>query len=163
MWFADRAVSFLCMKLRTFGESASMGEHEQTYQGGCYCGAVRYEISGPPEWSGHCHCRSCQLALGGAFVTWAKVASEDFRVTKGEIKVCEKTSGVKRGFCGECGTTLTYEASQAIEGQDWEGDAWFSATTLDNPAIISPKTHVYVSHQQPWIKLADDLPTFPEF
>lgn len=131
--------------------------------GGCYCGSVRYQISGPPTWSGHCHCRSCQLALGGGFVTWAKVAAEDFAVTQGHIKKIEKSPGISRGFCGDCGTTLTYAAETEVEGQDWSADAWFAAATLDDPSIAEPKTHVFVSHRQPWIRLADDLPTFEEF
>ncbi|MDH3669211.1 MAG: GFA family protein [Paracoccaceae bacterium] len=140
-----------------------MREAKERFEGGCYCGAVRYQIAGPPVWSGHCHCRSCQLALGGAFVTWAKVAGTDFAVTKGEIKFCERSPGIKRGFCADCGTTLTYAAEHEVDGQDWSADAWFSAASLDNPSIAKPATHVYVSHQQPWIKLADGLPTFPEF
>ena len=140
-----------------------MSEETRKHSGGCYCGSVRYEITGPPAWSGHCHCRSCQLALGGAFVTWAKVAAEDFCLTKGEVKICQKTPGIRRGFCGDCGTTLTYAAEQEVEGQDWRADAWFAAATLDDPSIASPRSHVYVSNQQPWIKLADGLPTFTEF
>lgn len=140
-----------------------MNEQRERHQGGCYCGAVRYEIVGPPNWAGHCHCRSCQLSLGGAFATWAKVRAEDFFVIKGEIRICEKTPGIKRGFCGDCGTTLTYAAEVEVEGQNWQADAWFSAATLDSPSIAGPAAHVFVSHQQPWIKLADGLPTFPEF
>ena len=101
--------------------------------------------------------------MGGAFATWAKVAAADFAVTKGKFKICEKSPGIKRGFCGDCGTTLTYAAEQEVDGQNWQADAWFAAATLDDPSIAAPKTHVYISHQQPWIKLADDLPTFPEF
>ena len=103
------------------------------------------------------------MALGGAFVTWAKVAGQNFTLTKGTIKYIEKSPGIKRGFCGDCGTTLTYTADIEVDGQDWSADAWFSATTLDDPSIAEPKTHVFVSEQQKWIKLADDLPTFPEF
>ena len=136
---------------------------EKKYQGGCYCGAVRYEISGPPDWSGHCHCRSCQRALGGAFVTWAKVAAENFTVISGKIKHIEKSEGIKRGFCGDCGTTLTYDAASEVEGQDWSADAWFSAATLDDPGIAEPAAHIYVSHQQPWIRLDDGLKQFEEF
>jgi len=135
----------------------------EKFEGGCYCGAIRYKISGPPVWSGHCHCRSCQMALGGAFVTWAKVAAENFTVTKGEIRKVEKTPGISRGFCRDCGTTLTYRAETDVEGQDWSADAWFAAATLDDPSIADPKAHIFVSHQQPWIKLAEDLPTFQEF
>ena len=135
----------------------------ENYEGGCYCGAIRYRISGRPLWSAHCHCRSCQMALGGAFASWAKVAAEDFSVTKGTIRQIAKTPGVSRGFCGDCGTTLTYAAEGEVEGQDWSADAWFAAATLDDPSIAEPKAHVFVSHQQPWIKLADGLPTHQEF
>ena len=142
---------------------SGMDARHDPHEGGCYCGVIRYVIKGPPLWAGHCHCRSCQMALGGPFVTWAKVAAEDFAVVKGQLKICEKTPGIKRGFCGDCGTTLTYAAQQEVDGQDWSKDAWFSATTLDDPSIASPGAHVFVSHQQGWIKLADGLPTFPEF
>jgi len=140
-----------------------MNGNTEVYEGGCYCGAVRYEIVGPPVWSGHCHCRSCQKALGGAFITWAKVAASDFRVTKGAIKCCSINEGIERGFCGDCGTTLTYGATVEVEEQDWSGDAWFAAATLDDPSICNPATHVFVSHRQPWIRLDDGLPTFEGF
>lgn len=141
------------------GASKVMGK----LKGGCYCGAVRYQIAGRPISSAHCHCRSCQMALGGAFATWAKVAAEDFEVTSGSIKKIQKTPGIERGFCGDCGTTLTYAAETEVAGQDWSADAWFSAATLDDPSAAEPKAHVFVSQQQPWIKLTDSLPTFPEF
>lgn len=140
-----------------------MNDEIVRFEGGCYCGAIRYEIDGPPAWAGHCHCRSCQLALGGAFVTWAKVDVDKFRLTKGHIKICEKSPGIKRGFCGDCGTTINYAAEHEVDGQNWQADAWFSAATLDDPSIATPSAHIYVSQQQPWIKLADDLPTFAEF
>ena len=133
------------------------------HEGGCYCGNVRYRVTGAPSHSAHCHCRSCQMALGGAFVTWARVDAEAFAITKGEVRICEKTPGIRRGFCGDCGTTLTYAAQQDVEGQDWSKDAWFSAVTLDDPTIVAPKTHVFVSHSQPWDIPGDGLPQFDEF
>jgi hypothetical protein len=27
--------------------------------GGCYCGALRYEVTGDPMFQGQCHCREC--------------------------------------------------------------------------------------------------------
>ncbi|MEP1208466.1 MAG: GFA family protein [Rhizobiaceae bacterium] len=135
----------------------------KNHEGGCYCGAIRYRISATPAWSAHCHCRSCQLALGGAFVTWAKVAADEFAIIKGTIKTVEKTPGIQRGFCADCGTSLTYSAQSEVEGQDWSADAWFSATTLDDPSIAEPKSHVFTDHQQNWIRLNDGLPTFPQF
>jgi len=34
-------------------------------EGGCYCGAVRYEAEGDPAFKGQCHCRECQYVSGG--------------------------------------------------------------------------------------------------
>lgn len=140
-----------------------MAETGQQLQGGCLCGAVRYEIDERPAAAAHCHCRSCQLALGAAFATWAKVPKDQFRIVRGEIARCETSPGVERGFCGRCGTSLTYDAAGEVEGQDWLEDAWFSAVTLDDPSIVRPTAHVYISHQQPWIRMGDGLPRFSEF
>ncbi len=140
-----------------------MSDAGESHQGGCMCGAVRYKINGAPDWSAHCHCRSCQRAIGAAFATWCAVKRENFEVTDGEITICETSPGVDRGFCGKCGTSLTYIARGEQSGQDWTGQVWFLAPTLDEPAIAAPTGHVFVSHRQPWVKLADGLPTFEEF
>ena len=144
-------------------EGDEMNEKSESYEGGCLCGAIRYLVLGPPESSTHCHCRSCQRALGAAFATWCAVKSENFKLTKGEIKICETSPGVERGFCGNCGTSLTYVARSEVAGLDWADKVWFLAPTLDDPSIASPTSHVYVSHRQPWVKLNDGLPTFEEF
>ena len=140
-----------------------MNENSESHEGGCLCGAIRYLVLGPPESSTHCHCRSCQRAVGAAFATWCAAKSENFKLTKGEIKICETSPGVERGFCGNCGTSLTYVARSQVGGQDWSDKVWFLAPTLDDPSIASPTSHAYVSHRLPWVKLNDGLPTFEKF
>ncbi len=134
-----------------------MVETTKNYEGGCFCGAVRYTLIGPPDWSAHCHCRSCQKAVGAAFATWAGVKAENFKVTKGEIATCQ-WPGVERGFCRNCGTSLTYVAEEG-----WPGQISVLAPTLDDPGIASPAAHVYVEHQLPWVKLNDELPRHEQF
>ena len=44
-----------------------------TYDGECFCGAVKVEVLGEPEAMGYCHCRSCRSWSGGpvnAFTLW---------------------------------------------------------------------------------------------
>lgn len=135
-----------------------MAEQSGTHRGGCLCGAIRYSLRGDPEWSSHCHCRSCQRATGAAFTTWVGLAGHKFEVTKGEIKICNTSPGVERGFCERCGTSLTYVAEEG-----WPGQIAILAPTLDQPEIASPTSHVYVEHQLPWIKLDDGLPTRDQF
>ena len=131
---------------------------EVVHEGGCLCGATRYSIDGPLVSSAHCHCRSCQLSSGAGFATWALMKPSSLTFTKGTLKICETSPGVERGFCGNCGTSLTY----ANEG-GFPGIIGVLAVTFDDPSFATPSAHVYVSHQQPWIKLADGLPTSEEF
>lgn len=130
-----------------------MTESNELPEGGCFCAAVRYRLHGGPDWSAHCHCRSCQRATGAAFTTWVGVKSESFEITAGVLAICATSPGVERGFCGRCGTSLTYVAKER-----WPGQVSVLAPTLDEPAVATPTVHVYVAHRLPWIKLADGLP-----
>jgi hypothetical protein len=130
-----------------------MNETSQEYSGGCHCGAVRYIIRGVPDWSAHCHCRSCQKATGAAFTTWIGVKTEYFQITAGQLSVYNSSPGVERGFCGKCGTSLTYVA----EGR-WPGQVSILAPTLDDPRIAAPTAHFDVQDRLPWVKLNDGLP-----
>ena len=135
-----------------------MTDTSEEHQGGCLCGAVRYRLHGAPDWSAHCHCRSCQKATGAAFTTWAGVKTESFEVTIGQLTVFNTSPGVERGFCGKCGTSLTYVAKER-----WPGQVSVLAPTLDNPGIAAPTVHVYVEHQLSWVKLDDGLPRHEQF
>ena len=130
-----------------------MTETTEIHQGGCICGAIRYALQGPPGWSAHCHCRSCQRATGAAFTTWVGYKKENLRVTKGQLTVCNTSPGVERGFCGRCGTSLTYVAEEG-----WPGQVSVLAPTLDDPGIATPTTHVNVEDQLLWVKIDDGLP-----
>ena len=135
-----------------------MSNTSAKHQGGCLCGAVRYTLYNALDWSAHCHCRSCQKATGAAFATWVGVKKENFEVTKGQLTVYNSSPGVDRGFCGTCGTSLTYVAEK-----QWPGIVSVLAPTLDNPGIATPTAHVYVEDRLPWIKFDDGLPTHEQY
>ncbi len=42
-------------------------------QGHCFCRSVKFEIQFPTEFASHCHCESCRISHGAAFVTWGGV------------------------------------------------------------------------------------------
>ena len=44
-----------------------MPEAGSVQTGGCQCGAVRYEVTGPPIKLYVCHCTECQRQSGSAF------------------------------------------------------------------------------------------------
>ena len=133
-----------------------MPEHTTYNEGGCMCGAVRYRLHGPFSYSAHCHCRSCQRAVGAGFVTYSAVAPSNFEVIQGEPAIYASSPGVRRGFCSNCGTSLTYA------GDKWADIAVLSAT-LDKPSTAVPTANVYLDHRQPWVAVDESLKKFAQF
>ncbi len=84
-------------------------DEDQTFEGGCMCGAVRYKVSGEPFWIGHCHCASCRRHTGAPVVTFVALKEDQVAFTKGERRKYNSSPGVERAFCGQCGTPLTWE------------------------------------------------------
>jgi len=129
---------------------------DEQHDGGCMCGAVRYRLHGPFTYSAHCHCRSCQHAVGAGYATFSAVAPENFEIISGNLTIYESSPGVRRGFCNRCGTSLSYA------GDDWTDFAILSAT-LDDPSAAVPTTNVYLDHKQPWVALNENLRGYGTF
>ncbi len=123
-------------------------------EGGCFCGAVRYEATGEPRRVTHCHCIHCRRTSGAPFVTWAEMNVSDFRWTAGEPGSCVTRPGVTRRFCTGCGTQLTYETVESPSTVD------VTAASLDEPGLVTPRDHVWADRMLPWIRLDDGLPRY---
>jgi hypothetical protein len=81
-----------------------------TFEGGCYCGQVRYMAEGKPRLKAQCHCRECQYISGGAPNMFMLMAPERFRYVSGTPKTFTRSDldqPVTREFCENCGTHLT--------------------------------------------------------
>ncbi len=86
-----------------------------THKGGCFCGAVELEISGPPIVQAYCHCDDCR-AWSGTPVTSATLwPSDAVSITKGEDQVLSysKTGETIRRSCRQCGGALMAEIPAA--------------------------------------------------
>jgi len=117
------------------------------FQGGCRCGAVRYECSSEPVAVMECHCRDCQYASGGASTVAVVVPRGALTVSKGTPKsfaVAGDSGGtVARFFCAECGSPL-YSAPSAGPFQV------IKAGSLDDPGWLTLGGAIYTSSAQPW-------------
>ena len=122
--------------------------------GGCHCGAVRYEVRGLPFHATICHCADCRRAAGAPMVAWFSVAPEGFRVVAGEMRLYASSARAQRGFCGDCGTALTYAA------HDSPGEIDVTTASLDDPAPVPPEDHVQFGSHLPWVVPGDGLPRF---
>ena len=119
--------------------------------GGCQCGAVRYAFDGALRGPHLCHCRMCQKAAGNYFLALGGVGREDFRVTRGTIARFASSDLVRRGFCRDCGTPLTFESA--------DGET-LSVTlgSLDDPAAVAPAEQHGVEGRVPWFDALARLP-----
>lgn len=128
-------------------------------QGGCMCGAVRYQTSGEPFAINHCHCLSCRKHNGAAVVTLAGYKKDQVAFSGKQRGTYESTPGVARAFCGNCGTPLTWEGDGGELGPIVE----LHVSTFDHPEVMVPTAHAFANERIPWMDIADSLPRFEGF
>lgn len=128
----------------------------ETRQGGCLCGAVRYEVKWPPIATAVCHCINCQKQAGSALSVIA-VFPRDGLSINGTLTLYEDKgeSGlpVWRRFCGTCGSPVTSDTPGAQE----QGIIFLKAGTLDDAHDLEPTRHYWTSSAQSWFKLPDGV------
>ena len=118
--------------------------------GGCQCGAVRYLLTAAPTGPSLCHCRMCQRAGGAPFMVFGGVALSQIEWT-GTPKTFASSTIAERGFCGECGTPLTYR----VHGRDRVS---VTLGSLDDPEAVRPVDQDGVESRLSWTRAALDLP-----
>jgi hypothetical protein len=79
------------------------------HAGGCLCGAVRYEVSGPLRDVVLCHCAMCRRTHGHvAAYTAAPKAALRLIEARG-LRWFASSGFARRGFCAECGASVFWE------------------------------------------------------
>ena len=122
--------------------------------GGCHCGAIRYEAVVDAAKAMICHCSDCQTLSGSAFRT--VVPALEFRLLSGQPKVYVKTaeSGNQRqqAFCAECGTPIY---SGAVSGTP----AYFLRIgSIRQREQLPAKAQVWCRSALGWLQDLKDLP-----
>ena len=138
-----------------------MTSHKVT--GRCLCGAVGFELTTPLEPISHCHCRSCRLSRGTAFVTWTSVPCDRFEIRKGETNVAwyRSSPGVRWGFCRNCGTSMFYVVDQDGHPDMPKRDhVYVSVGNLTDDIDDRPTAHVSYEERVAWYEPGDALPKF---
>lgn len=123
---------------------------QQTYQGSCFCGAVRFTVTGEPAAMGYCHCESCRSWSAGPVNAFSLWKPEALKVTQGEDKigVFSKTPRSDRKWCKACGGHL-------FTGHPhWDLVDVYVAVIPDFPY----KAGVHVNYQETKLPIRDGLP-----
>ena len=120
-----------------------------SWSGGCQCGAVRYRVDGDLGRASICHCRMCQKALGNAFGPFVSALAKDVAWTRGAPKHFQSSNMVRRGFCGDCGTPLTFEWSEKV--------IELAFYTFDRAHEIAPSVQLEAGNAADWVRHIGDL------
>lgn len=126
-----------------------MQQNNSRLTGGCQCGAVRFRA----ERLGRatiCHCRMCQKAFGSFF--GPLVTGYGISWTRGAPKHFQSSNKVRRGFCGDCGTPLTYEVAG-------EKTVEIAIGAFDDPSVAGPVLQVNPADKLPFFDGLTMLPT----
>ena len=113
--------------------------------GRCICGAVSFEVTGPLRDVVLCHCTECRRWAGHVWAaTAARFDELEFTEERGLrwIDSPDSVHDARRGFCGECGSSLFWQ----IPGSDRVSIA---AGCLDAPTGIR-------TVEQIWLESAGD-------
>jgi len=128
-------------------------------QGGCSCGAIRYECSAEPIVMMNCHCRACQYASGSSHSTGLMIPRAAFKLLQGEPRYYEKKADsgntLRRAFCPDCGTPLFATSSGNDE------ILVIRSPSLDDPSVFKPQIDIFTDAAQAWDHLDPDTGKFP--
>jgi hypothetical protein len=126
--------------------------------GRCPCEAVQYEVAAMPRFVYACHCTECQRWSGSAFSLSMPVASDSFRITRGEPRSWKRVgaSGIRSTywFCGHCGGRVYGEREGRPE------TVVVRAGTLDQTWWLRPIAHVYLGNAQAWQRIPNHMECF---
>lgn len=115
-------------------------EHAQKHQGGCLCGAVRFESYGAPSRVGVCHCLECRKHHGSPFYA-AAVFSEVQVNISGET--ASHPGHPDRAFCPKCGSSVFASSGNEVE---------LHLGSYDETGVFTPRYELWTKRREPWLR-----------
>ena len=126
------------------------------HSGGCHCGHLRYQFSGPLHDIAHCHCSICRRVSGGIITTWITVPAADFTWLGGAPSRYDSSASCVRYFCPTCGAQVALITQLSPESID------VTIATLNHPEHAPAERHIWSDSRLPWLHLDEHLPSEAE-
>ena len=126
-------------------------------EGGCFCGAVRYQIAGALGPTSACHCSRCRKAFSGASSAYAEIPDgSQFSWVAGESELTKHpfAPGWDLGFCRTCGSTLCGIVDGRVHG--------VTLGTVDGDPGVRIEVHTFVGSKAAWDHIGGSAPQFEE-
>lgn len=79
---------------------------EPTYAGGCLCGHIRFEATGPAAEPHTCSCKFCQRHTGALTASWVEFPRAAVRWLGTAPSTYRSSAASSRAFCPQCGSSI---------------------------------------------------------
>lgn len=119
---------------------------EKTYEGGCFCGYIRFRAVGLPSNPHTCSCKDCQHHSGALSVAWVEFPKDSVQWT-GEGSEPSKfrcSDFSSMSFCPKCGSSLG-----AIDDEPVIALVLGSFDSPDHQELM-PTKHSFVDRRPSW-------------
>jgi hypothetical protein len=124
--------------------------------GRCLCGSVRFEVDGPLRDVILCHCAECRRWHGHVCAATSAQREDLHFVADGGLRWVDSprsAAHARRGFCGECGSSLFWEAPD-------RDTISIAAGTLDEPTGLRIVAQIYTADAGDYYEVDPDLRSF---
>ncbi len=120
--------------------------NRKIYTGGCLCGEIRFEATGPAEKPHTCSCKMCQRHTGALTAVWVEFPKNSVNWTGsgGEPAVYRSSDYSSRAFCATCGSTLGAMDDNPVIAM------LLGAFDAPNRKELMPTYHSYRSGRPKW-------------
>ena len=126
---------------------------QKAIEGGCRCGAIRYEVDEVFDVI-CCYCTYCRPLM-----VWASVRGDAFRVTSGTPRSYETSKTGENHFCGNCGSCLCWVGHHPSHLLARNGRYYsVNVATLDDPEACPPQIGQFAERRLGWLKSLGRLP-----
>ena len=123
--------------------------------GRCYCGAIEFASTQPPQTVVYCHCEDCKRVTGAPVAAFAAFDDSAVTLKPSSGKVVSVNKGVTRTFCDDCGTPLTgrYEYLP--------GNVYIPLGVIYQAENLVPSIHCHEAKRFHWLNIEDNCKRWP--
>lgn len=115
------------------------------------CGAAVFEVAAPPRTVSTCHCRQCRRQSGHVW------SSPQVDLAGSAIAASARwyaaTKSGKRGFCGTCGSLLTWKACD-------EAAIAIALGAVDGATPFKLEKHIFAAEKSNYYEISESVPQF---
>ena len=134
-------------------------EYEQTIEGSCLCGQVKYALTPPHKLFQYCHCSRCQKTSGSAHAANIFVPSEQFSWLSGQSRLKEfrlaEAKHYGTVFCDHCGSSMPWTTADGAT-------TIVPAGGIDQAMELRPSQSIFWDSHAAWYIAPDQLPQHSE-